>query len=146
MMLPNNYYDIVHMSNALDHCFDPLEGIYQLLTVVKVGGKIILRHNDNEAEHEKYTGFHQWNLTIVNGEFQIWRKGVRPINVQNIIKEVAEVEIAEVCEEKLFDDVWKYNKIIIRKTHEFDSKFKYAGKVMELLLNTVNKLELEKRD
>lgn len=59
---PKNTFDFVHMSNALDHSFNPIVGISQLLNVCKIGGKVVLRHNQNEAETEQYDGFHQWNL------------------------------------------------------------------------------------
>lgn len=70
-----NSFDIVHMSNALDHSFNPVIGIAQLIYICKIGGKIILRHNENEAEAELYDGFHQWNLSTNNGrgnKFTIW--------------------------------------------------------------------------
>lgn len=56
-----NTFDITHMSNSLDHSFDPMLGIWQMLWVTKIGGKVILRHHQNEAENENYIGFHQWN-------------------------------------------------------------------------------------
>lgn len=69
-----NTFDIVHMRNALDHSFNPVLGLLQLLRVCKIGGKVILCHRDNEAAYERYVGFHQWNLQV-EGEnsFYIWR-------------------------------------------------------------------------
>lgn len=72
-----NEFDFVHMSNSLDHSFDPMLGIRQMLYVCKIGGKLILRHHDNEAEHANYSGFHQWNLSLENNKFIIWRKDKR---------------------------------------------------------------------
>jgi SAM-dependent methyltransferase len=60
-----NTFDIVNMRNALDHSFDPIIGIYQMLYITKSGGRkgiVHLWHNKNEAEYEKYIGFHQWNI------------------------------------------------------------------------------------
>lgn len=67
-----NTFDFVHMSNALDHSFNPILGIAQLLYICKIGGKVILRHNENEAEAEQYDGFHQWNLSARGERFIIW--------------------------------------------------------------------------
>lgn len=50
--LTDGSFDVVHMSNALDHCFDPIFGLMQLISVCKIGGKVILRHNENEALNE----------------------------------------------------------------------------------------------
>lgn len=68
-----NNFDIVHMRNALDHSFNPIVGIMHMLSVCKIGGKVILQHAKNEAENENYSGFHQWNLCIENSEFIVWR-------------------------------------------------------------------------
>jgi hypothetical protein len=68
-----NYFDIVHMSNALDHSFMPLAGIISMLEVTKIGGFVYLCHAENEAENENYQGFHQWNVTEVEGHLHIWR-------------------------------------------------------------------------
>lgn len=45
-----NTFDMVHMSNSLDHSFSAVDGIYQLLNICKIGGKVILRHTENEAK------------------------------------------------------------------------------------------------
>ncbi|MDR2429215.1 MAG: class I SAM-dependent methyltransferase [Candidatus Margulisbacteria bacterium] len=85
-----NYFDIVHMSNALDHCFNPLLGIYQMLHVCRIGGKVILRHGNNEAENSNYDGFHQWNICVENTELIIWRPKIR-YNITQIIQKYADI-------------------------------------------------------
>ena len=65
-------FDIVHISNALDHTFDPISTIEQLLAICRVGGKVILQHHQNEAEAAHYNGLHQWNCTLQKGKFEIW--------------------------------------------------------------------------
>lgn len=72
----HNQFDYVHVSNSLDHCFDPLLGVHNLISVVKKGKYIRLRHARNEAENERYEGLHQWNLTVENSEFIIWNKNI----------------------------------------------------------------------
>ena len=106
-----NEFDIVHMSNALDHSFDPILGLWQMLYVCKVGGKIILRHHKNEAENENYQGFHQWNLNVENDKFVIWRKNNK-IDVQEVLKCCAEIEETKTEKEPTG---WEYNKVVIRK-------------------------------
>ncbi|GHV46472.1 hypothetical protein AGMMS49546_34540 [Spirochaetia bacterium] len=81
-----NKFDIVHMSNALDHSFNPIIGIYQMISLCKIGGKIILQHYENEAEYEKYCGFHQWNLCIVGSDFIIW-KPEKKYNITKMFEE-----------------------------------------------------------
>lgn len=75
--LPTSSFDLVYMRNALDHSYDPLSGIWEMLRVVRPGGKVILEHFVNEAEAENYVGFHQWNLCEETGRFIIWNRLAR---------------------------------------------------------------------
>ena len=77
-------FDIVHISNALDHTFDPMTTIEQLLAICRIGGKVILQHHQNEAEAAKYDGLHQWNCTLQNGKFEIWNKELRIDVAENL--------------------------------------------------------------
>lgn len=70
-------FDVVVMRNALDHSFDALAGIKQLLHVTKTGGTLLLHHKINEAQSEGYEGFHQWNLEDRDGALHIWNREAR---------------------------------------------------------------------
>ena len=73
-----NSFDIVRMSNALDHSYDPFTGIFEMLKVTRVGGTLRLYHYENEAERELEYGMHQWNITSDGPDSMvIWRKGLR---------------------------------------------------------------------
>ena len=74
-----NTFDMVHMRNSLDHSFDPFHGLQEMLFICKVGGKVVLEHAENEAVNQKYSGLHQWNLSVQNEEnsFVIWRNDER---------------------------------------------------------------------
>lgn len=95
----SNTFDVVHMSNSLDHCFDPLYGLYQLINVCKIGGKVILKHYENEADNEGYNGLHQWNLTLNNNTFSIWNKN-SSFDICKILKGVVDFKLLENVEEK----------------------------------------------
>jgi len=83
-------FDIVHMKNALDHAFNPVLGIMQMMSICKKGGKIILRHTKREAEKENYRGFHQWNLDSENDDFIIYRRDDK-YNVSKMFCEYANI-------------------------------------------------------
>lgn len=85
-----NSFDLVHCRNALDHSFDPLRGITEMLSVVRVGGLVLLRHHRNEAEHGKYEGFHQHNIDCCDGRFIIWNKDLTA-DIGDLLSGVAEV-------------------------------------------------------
>jgi SAM-dependent methyltransferase len=70
-------FDLVHCQNALDHSFEPVRAIFQMLQIVKPGGVVLLRHIPNEAENENYAGFHQWNFDASDGRFIIWNRSRR---------------------------------------------------------------------
>lgn len=109
-----NSFDMVHMSNSLDHCFDAIMGIYQLINICKIGGKIILRHAENEAEKDKYQGLHQWNLSLMNPDksFVIWRNNER-YDICKIFAEYADFLLVPNIREK--DTNWVYNKVVMTK-------------------------------
>ena len=85
-------FDIVHVSNALDHTFDPMYTILQLVAICRTGGQVILQHHQNEAEAAQYNGLHQWNCTLQNGKFEIWNMH-RTIDVAEELGNIAEIYI-----------------------------------------------------
>ena len=91
---PENEFDIVHMRNALDHSFNPLYGILQMLYIVKVGGKVILRHLENEAIAQNYKGFHQWNLCAEENDYVVWRKDIK-VKLSEFLGNIADVKIQQ---------------------------------------------------
>lgn len=57
-------FDIVHMSNALDHTQNPNKAWERLLQAAKLGGYVIVQGFENEADHENWKGMHQWNIRL----------------------------------------------------------------------------------
>lgn len=76
-VFPENTFDFVHICNALDHSYDPIAGIRQMIRVVKPGCCVFMSHALNEAENENYAGFHQWNFSVESDKFIIWNKHSR---------------------------------------------------------------------
>jgi len=82
-------FDIVTMTNALDHSFSPMVVIKQMLMIAKTGGFVYLQHQADEAEYEKYSGFHQWNVNEDGGDLILWRQDTR-INATKELSECAD--------------------------------------------------------
>ncbi|CAD7936914.1 unnamed protein product [Amoebophrya sp. A25] len=62
---PVNYFDITHMRNALDHVFNPLIGIHEMLHVTRPRGYVLLRHAQNEGVPGEFrVGLHQWAFDV----------------------------------------------------------------------------------
>lgn len=145
-----NTFDMVHMSNSLDHCFDAVHGITQLLNICKIGGKVILRHHEDEAERGNYTGLHQWNISLNNPEhsFVIWRKEVR-YDICRILSDYADIELFP---NQVEETGWIYNKVILTKKKDielpatdyyermFDCTYKY---LLQILLDEEEKAEVK---
>lgn len=87
-----NSFDIVRMRNALDHCYDPFTGIFEMLKVARVGGTVRLIHAENEAEREMQYGMHQWNITSEGEDSMlIWRKDFKA-DMRDILKGCARIK------------------------------------------------------
>lgn len=70
---PDNYFDIVHCANALDHTVNPIKALDEMKRICKPGGYVYLRHYPNVGINEEYYGLHQWNIDIVDeNTFRIW--------------------------------------------------------------------------
>ena len=70
----DEFFDIIVCVNALDHCENPYKALQEMLRVCKVGGWIFLRHFINNAQNQKYSGFHKWNVEDDGNGCRIWSK------------------------------------------------------------------------
>ena len=61
----DNSFDIVHCSNALDHCENPVRAIDEMKRVCKKF--VFLRHFINVGKIEQYKGMHQWDIDEFKG-------------------------------------------------------------------------------
>jgi len=70
---PDEFFDIVHSVNALDHCLNPHKALKEMYRVCKSGGWIYLRHHFNTAKLQKKRGMHKWNITMtINRDCIFW--------------------------------------------------------------------------
>lgn len=67
-------FDIVHISNALDHTQQPNIAFQKLLEAVKKDGYLIVQGFENEANHEQWAGFHQFNISLDHKDLVIQGK------------------------------------------------------------------------
>lgn len=75
-----NAFDMTFARNCLDHSYDAIQAVTNMIEATKVGGIIFLWHNEDEAEQLQYDGLHQWNFRLTQGELLVW-KGGRVLNV-----------------------------------------------------------------
>lgn len=138
-----NSFDLVHMSNSLDHSFYPILGIYQLIYICRVGGKIILRHKENEAYNGSYEGLHQWNLSVDldTNKFLIWRNK-QSYCINEIFDEYVDIKCSKDPLEDIFYRVEMVKKkdIKIPKSNLYDIMLKeiYSFMVLAITNNAIN--------
>ena len=121
----SEYFDIVIMHNALDHSFDPIWSLVEMLSVVKNNGTIHLNDhvNSNCRAKSRYglidIGLHNWNIDANDyGNFILWNDKYK-VNCAEVFS-----EIASFATKKYLDESDGKEKIttVIKKHKPFSIK------------------------
>lgn len=70
-------FDIAYACNSLDHSADPVAIVSAMVSVVRPGGVVLLRHKRNEGESARYGGLHQWNFDVAGDGLVLWNEAGR---------------------------------------------------------------------
>jgi SAM-dependent methyltransferase len=84
-MFPLNTFDLAYAANCLDHSYDPVLAIQQMLEITKPGGFVVLLHEPNEGEQELYRALHQWNFHTEDGDFLVSSPARQTVNVSTLL-------------------------------------------------------------
>src|SRR5215218_1079629 len=84
-------FDIAYARNALDHSFDPVRAVANMVDLVKEDRFVLLRHLRRVGERNSYRHLHQWNFDVEDGEFVIWRPGTPKIRMERALADGASV-------------------------------------------------------
>jgi SAM-dependent methyltransferase len=103
---PADTFDVITARNTLDHSYDPLLAIDQMLHCVKPGSALLLLHRRNEADREGFRGMHQWNFAADGDQLVVSRPGTRT-DVGEYLAGRATIE------RSWLDDPWEH--VVIRK-------------------------------
>jgi hypothetical protein len=66
-----NVFEIAYSRNALDHSYDPLKCIQEMVRATKEGGHVILQVFEREGSRERWEGLHKWNF-YVGRKYALW--------------------------------------------------------------------------
>ncbi|MFC3094521.1 class I SAM-dependent methyltransferase [Alteromonas sediminis] len=98
-LYPSASFDLVYCCNALDHAEDPLLILKNMSALIRNNGVIHINVQINEGEHNKYSGLHQWNFEIREGQLYLWRPG-QDINLENALRPFGQLTIVSVDNKK----------------------------------------------
>ena len=71
-------FDLVFSRNALDHAYDPINAVSEMLHCCRVGGHVLLEGSTNEGVKQRYKGLHQWNFEPqADTDLVIWNPDTR---------------------------------------------------------------------
>jgi SAM-dependent methyltransferase len=83
-------FDIAYSHNALDHCYNPLHVIQNMIALVKSDGLVFLQHAKNEAIRQQGFGMHLWNFDIRGGSLVLWNES-QLVDVTSYVQDEAQV-------------------------------------------------------
>lgn len=86
-------FHVVHLRNALDQCWDPMQVLSGAARVLRPGGALLIHGQTDAAESSHAHGLHLWNMRVEDGDLVLWR-GQRKYRVaQRFAGELACTEI-----------------------------------------------------
>jgi hypothetical protein len=79
-------FDIVYSCNALDHAYDPLMAIRQMVAACKPVGAVVFEGNTNEAVRQRNQGLNQWNfMPVENGDMMVWQMDKTAVSLRHAL-------------------------------------------------------------
>lgn len=90
-----NSFDLVYSRNALDHSYDPIGCIDEILKVLKDNCYCVLEHFLNEGTGANWKGLHQWDFYPEGETFFIADRNKNIINVNKHYENRADIVCAK---------------------------------------------------
>jgi SAM-dependent methyltransferase len=97
-----NQFEIAYARNAVDHSYDPIKCIDEMVKVTKKNGYVIVEMNERAGSIEEWRGLHQWDF-FVAGTLPLLRKhlflegkSIAAVDVTRHFDKVAETTTLEV--------------------------------------------------
>lgn len=64
-------FDVVYAQNALDHCWDVLRALREIASVLRPGGRLVLRHMYRCGSRNNWQGLHKWDFFVARGKLVV---------------------------------------------------------------------------
>jgi SAM-dependent methyltransferase len=97
-----NQFDIAYSRNAIDHSYDPVKCIDEMIKVTKKNRYVIVELNERGGSLERWTGLHQWDffvartLPLLERHLFVEGKSIQAVDVTRHFARVAEMTTLEV--------------------------------------------------
>ena len=95
-------FDITYSRNAVDHSYDPIKCIDEMIKVTKKNGYIIVETNERAGSLENWHGLHQWDffvartMPLLQRHLFVEGQSVEAVDVTSHLAKVAEMTSLEV--------------------------------------------------
>lgn len=86
-----NTFDITYSCNAIDHSYDPLKCIEEMIKVTKNKHFIILQQCEKVGTNQSWSGLHKWDFFIEKGDLWLQSRDLKRINLTNKFKNTVEL-------------------------------------------------------
>lgn len=92
-----NIFEITYSRNALDHSYNPLKCIKEMIKVTRKDRYIILQVFEREGSHQEWNGLHKWDFFIRKkyflgkAHFYLQGKKRKKIDLTNSLESLAQV-------------------------------------------------------
>ena len=88
-------FDLVYSRNALDHAYDPLLVIKEMVAVCKPTGTVHFEGSVNESVKQNAHGLHQWNfMPLDTGDLVIWQPDNKAVSLRAALGDGVTVKAA----------------------------------------------------
>ena len=97
-----NQFDITYSRNAIDHSYDPIKCVDEMIKVTKKNRYVIVEVNERGASREGWDGLHQWDFFVARTlpllEKHLFLEGnsIEAVDVTRHFAKVAEMTTLEV--------------------------------------------------
>ena len=129
-----NRFDLVWTQNALDHSYNPVLGIENLIKVARPNAYISIMLFENEAERERYSGMHQWNFSNLEDDIFISERNGKGHLLSQIIKDKADLITIRNVTYFNDEDTGGIETLTKEQVNDIKSQFKNAFIWMQFLL------------
>ena len=93
-----NSFDLTHSRNAIDHSYDPLKCIREMISVTKKNRFVVLQVFEREGSYARWNGLHQWDFSLERPVFSLGKASLmlrgrhgKKVDVGKDLKGVASV-------------------------------------------------------